>query len=211
MWLSSSFLHRISLSTSWMKSTNEMPKTWQIWWSSMISRRRSQVSTLLMNAWLTFSSSASWVCVTPPFRACCASDQWLGDINVNVCSCPWSFYFDAQIYILFTNIQKVHNPIYVAEFHSQFEDGLRSKAWGSGRHIKLLPLQGARRADMNTQGECPGLGASAPSGREGNGRGREENGRGHEGNYRDAWGGMAFNLLKTSHVCIINIKLKWAS
>ena len=37
-------------------------------------------------------------------------------------------------------------------------------------HIKLLPLQGARRADMNTQGECPGLGASAPSGREGNGR-----------------------------------------
>ena len=42
-----------------------------------------------------------------------------------------------------------------------------------GRHIKLLPLQGARRADMNTQGECPGLGASAPSGREGNGRGRE--------------------------------------
>ena len=38
-------------------------------------------------------------------------------------------------------------------------------------HIKLLPLQGARRADMNTQGECPGLGASAPSGREGNGRG----------------------------------------
>ena len=34
-------------------------------------------------------------------------------------------------------------------------------------HIKLLPLQGARRADMNTQGECPGLGASAPSGREG--------------------------------------------
>ena len=39
----------------------------------------------------------------------------------------------------------------------------------SGRHIKLLPLQGARRGDMNTQGECPGLGASAPSGREGNG------------------------------------------
>ena len=37
----------------------------------------------------------------------------------------------------------------------------------SGRHIKLLPFQGARRADMNTQGECPGLGASAPSGREG--------------------------------------------
>ena len=31
--------------------------------------------------------------------------------------------------------------------------------------------QGARRADMNTQGECPGLGASAPSGREGNSRG----------------------------------------
>ena len=30
-----------------------------------------------------------------------------------------------------------------------------------------MPLQGARRADMNTQGECPGLGASAPSGREG--------------------------------------------
>ena len=40
----------------------------------------------------------------------------------------------------------------------------------SGRHTKLLPFQGARRADMNTQGECPGLGASAPSGREGNGR-----------------------------------------
>ena len=40
----------------------------------------------------------------------------------------------------------------------------------SGRLIKLLPFQGARRADMNTQGECPGLGASAPSGREGNGR-----------------------------------------
>ena len=40
----------------------------------------------------------------------------------------------------------------------------------SGRHIKLLPFQGARRGDMNTQGECPGLGASAPSGREGNGR-----------------------------------------
>ena len=39
-----------------------------------------------------------------------------------------------------------------------------------GGHTKLLPLQGARRADMNTQGECPGLGASAPSGREGNGR-----------------------------------------
>ena len=33
----------------------------------------------------------------------------------------------------------------------------------SGRHIKLLPFQGARRADMNTQGECPGLGASALS------------------------------------------------
>ena len=31
-----------------------------------------------------------------------------------------------------------------------------------------MPLQGDRRADMNTQGECPGLGASAPSGREGN-------------------------------------------
>lgn len=29
-----------------------------------------------------------------------------------------------------------------------------------------MPLQGARRADMNTQGGCPGLGASAPSGRE---------------------------------------------
>ena len=28
---------------------------------------------------------------------------------------------------------------------------------------------------MNTQGECPGLGASAPSGREGNCRGREGN------------------------------------
>ena len=40
----------------------------------------------------------------------------------------------------------------------------------SGRHIKLLPFQGARRGDMNTQGECPGLGASAPSGREGNSR-----------------------------------------
>ena len=35
-----------------------------------------------------------------------------------------------------------------------------------GCHIKLLPFQGARRAEMNTQGECPGLGASAPSGRE---------------------------------------------
>ena len=42
-------------------------------------------------------------------------------------------------------------------------------------HTKLLPLQGARRADMNTQGECPGLGASALSGREGNCRGRERN------------------------------------
>ena len=31
-----------------------------------------------------------------------------------------------------------------------------------------MPLQGDRRADMNTQGECPGLGASAPLGREGN-------------------------------------------
>lgn len=31
-----------------------------------------------------------------------------------------------------------------------------------------MPLQGDRRADMNTQGECPGLGAPAPSGREGN-------------------------------------------
>ena len=41
------------------------------------------------------------------------------------------------------------------------------------RHIKLLPFQGARRADMNTQGECPGLGASAPSGREGNCKMRE--------------------------------------
>jgi len=30
---------------------------------------------------------------------------------------------------------------------------------------------------MNTQGECPGLGASALSGREGNGRRREGNGR----------------------------------
>ena len=47
----------------------------------------------------------------------------------------------------------------------------------SGRHIKLLPFQGARRGDMNTQGECPGLGASALSGREGNGRRREGNGR----------------------------------
>ena len=34
-------------------------------------------------------------------------------------------------------------------------------------------------------GRCPGLGASAPSGREGNGRGREGNGRGREGNSRD--------------------------
>ena len=34
---------------------------------------------------------------------------------------------------------------------------------------------------MNTQGECPGLGASAPSGREGNGRMREGNGRGVKG------------------------------
>ena len=39
-----------------------------------------------------------------------------------------------------------------------------------GGILKLLPFQGARRGDMNTQGECPGLGASAPSGREGNGR-----------------------------------------
>ena len=38
-------------------------------------------------------------------------------------------------------------------------------------HIKLLPFQGARCADMNTQGECPGLGASAPSGCEWNCRG----------------------------------------
>lgn len=29
----------------------------------------------------------------PPIHACCASDQSLGDINVNVWSCPFSFYF----------------------------------------------------------------------------------------------------------------------
>ena len=91
---SPSFLRRISLSTSAMKSTNEIFNTWQIWWSSMISSRRSQVSTLLINAWLTFRSSASWACVTPPpIHACYASDQSLGDINVNVWSCPFSFYF----------------------------------------------------------------------------------------------------------------------
>ena len=30
---------------------------------------------------------------------------------------------------------------------------------------KLLPLQGDRRATTVTQGDCPGLGAAAPSGR----------------------------------------------
>ncbi len=29
----------------------------------------------------------------PPIHACYASDQSLGDINVNVWSCPFSFYF----------------------------------------------------------------------------------------------------------------------
>ena len=68
-----SFIHfpspllRISLSTSWMKSTNETSNTWQIWWSSMISRRRSHVSTLLMKVWLTFNKSASWTWVIPNF------------------------------------------------------------------------------------------------------------------------------------------------
>ena len=32
------------------------------------------------------------------------------------------------MYILFTNIQKVNISVYVAESHSQFEDGLKSKA-----------------------------------------------------------------------------------
>jgi len=44
--------------------------------------------------------------------------------------------------------------------------------------------------------------------REGNGRdaGREWQGAGRE--LQGCVRGMAFNLLKTSHVCIINIKLK---
>lgn len=33
------------------------------------------------------------LCHPPPIHACYASDQSLGDINVNVWSCPFSFYF----------------------------------------------------------------------------------------------------------------------
>ena len=58
-------------------------------------------------------------------------------------------YKKESIYIIFS-------PIFFSAYLSY-----------SGRHIKLLPLQGARHGDMNTQGECPGLGASALSGREG--------------------------------------------
>ena len=71
-------------------------------------------------------------------------------------------------YIFFYRIYQ--NGIYEhmwQKFHSQFEDGSREQSLRFGGGIlKLLPLQGARRADMNTQGECPGLGASALSGRE---------------------------------------------
>ena len=33
------------------------------------------------------------LCYPPPIHACYASDQSLGDINVNVWSCPFSFSF----------------------------------------------------------------------------------------------------------------------
>lgn len=33
------------------------------------------------------------LCYPPQIHACYASDQSLGDINVNVWSCPFSFYF----------------------------------------------------------------------------------------------------------------------
>ena len=67
--------------------------------------------------------------------------------------------------LILSHAEELKESIYVI-FSSIFSAYLSY----SGRHIKLLPLQGARLADMNTQGECPGLGASAPSGREGNGR-----------------------------------------
>ena len=55
----------ISLSTSATKSTNERPRTWQICRSSIRSKRRSQVSILLIKFWLTPNLSASCTCVTP--------------------------------------------------------------------------------------------------------------------------------------------------
>ena len=62
--------------------------------------------------------------------------------------------------------------------------------WGTKPEIrapyKALALSGRQACGHEYPGRCPGLGASAPSGREGNGRGVRGIAGMREGNCRDA-------------------------
>ena len=59
--------------------------------------------------------------------------------------------------------------------HCQFEDESREQSLRFGAPFKAFALSGRQVCGHEYPGRCPGLGASAPSGREENSRGREEN------------------------------------
>lgn len=67
------------------------------------------------------------LCYPPPIHACCASDQSLGDINVNVWSCPFSFYFQtANIYSNIEYTKMEYGTITLISFLKYF---IKNKAY----------------------------------------------------------------------------------